>query len=89
MRVRWFSRRASHLLVVEGGPVQPSVPLVLLDVFRTVLQVADPFRTVRSQQPTNQIFGVDVKVTWELELARQYLLIDTEWVLVKVWRIPL
>merc|ERR1719491_2758369 len=76
------------VLVVERRPVEPPVPLVLLDVLGAVLQVAYALRSVRREQLAHQVARMRLEVTRELELALQDLLVDTEGVLVVKRRVP-
>mmetsp|Transcript_5636 Transcript_5636/g.19155 ORF Transcript_5636/g.19155 Transcript_5636/m.19155 type:complete len:272 (-) Transcript_5636:356-1171(-) len=77
-----------HLARKELVPVEAGEPLVLLDVRRAVLEVADALGQVRGEELLDEVLGVAVEVPRELDLALQDLLVDAQWVLVVEGRVP-
>lgn len=75
--------RRSHLLVEYFEPIDFGEPLVSLDVLGLILEAAESLRSIRSQQLLDQILRVRIKVLREVNLARENLLINAEWILVE------
>ena len=71
--------------VLPGDSLEP---FVLLDVFRPALEVSDTFRAVCRQELLDKVFRVGVKVRGELDLPRQNLLVNSEWVIIEKWWVP-
>mmetsp|Transcript_70 Transcript_70/g.283 ORF Transcript_70/g.283 Transcript_70/m.283 type:complete len:342 (+) Transcript_70:594-1619(+) len=72
----------------ESVEVQAHEPLVLLNIIRPALEVANALGEVGGEELLDQVLGVAVKVPRELDLALEDLLVDTERILVVKRRVP-
>ena len=58
---------------LERTPIDPSEPSVTHDVSRAASQISQPSRTIRCQEPPDQVFRIRVDMTWESDLIGQDL----------------
>mmetsp|Transcript_73864 Transcript_73864/g.146870 ORF Transcript_73864/g.146870 Transcript_73864/m.146870 type:complete len:206 (-) Transcript_73864:662-1279(-) len=66
----------SHLLIIECGPIEAAVPLVLLDVLGPILRGADPLCSFLDKQLFDKLLDVWVKVLRGVWLLLDDIVVD-------------
>lgn len=74
--------------ILNQVPVNPSEPLMLLDIGRPVLSIAESFIRVYLQKMLDQVLGFRLNIRGELKVALNDLLVDLPWILIVEGWVP-